>query len=226
MKPALHKLLLAALIMASGCDQPTHLPVGSVNTDFIEWMKTMTKIKVTYSGMTNLHSYLKQGVIDPGTTTDYWYPREMEFSNWDSSYTISWQDSVFETRSCFVFRQIDPPFTLSSDCGTTTMIRGIYHSSSRTVSDIYCMFRSYHASDQNNYQEQDATMILPAIDIESVGDDSLSFSLKNWNPGSLRIDYNYDEEAYTTYIRQMHLAGFDSSAADYPNSCRVVLSMK
>ncbi|MFI5263017.1 MAG: hypothetical protein ACHQM6_00720 [Candidatus Kapaibacterium sp.] len=227
MKPTIIKVLIAGLLIGSGCDQVLPVPAGSGSSDFLAWMQTMTKIRVSYSGLIDLQYSLKQSTIDPGNNSDVWMPRELAFSNWDSTYTISWQDSQFQTRSCFVFRQIDPTFTLSSDCGTQSLIRGVYHASAKNISDLICMFENYHGgSDPNNYQEQDASLNAPIIDMDTFGDDSIVFTMKSWEAGSLAIGYNYDERAPGNYSKQMHLNTFDVTGASYPNVCRVVFSTK
>ncbi len=187
----------------------------------------MSKVRVEYTGMTSLRSYLKQGSIDPGNSSDLWLLREMDFKNTDSLYTLSWQDSEFQAKSCFVFSQADPHFVLSNDCGDQTLIRGIYHNSAKSISSLVCLFKKYNpGADQNSFLAQNATLAVPFIDLESIGDDSVSFTVKNWAIGSLSLGYSYDEQAYGTYFRQMQLSGYDTLGMQYPEVCRVVFYTK
>ncbi|MEP7234912.1 MAG: hypothetical protein ABI778_06420 [Ignavibacteriota bacterium] len=228
MKLTLTPVILFALFVYSGCDQPTHPATGGTTDGaMLAWVQTMTKVKVTYSGNTNIHSYLKQGTRDPGNTADVWFPREMEFSNWDSTYTINWQGSQFQTKSCFVFRQINPSFTLSSGCGDQSIIRGTFDAQNNSISNIYCAFSHYQAGiDPMDYREQDASLLIPEIKMSSYGEDSIEFTVQDWKPGSISMGYNYNETAYTTFLKELHLRSYDTTGTEYPNVCRVVFYSK
>ncbi len=224
MKPTLIKAFFLGVLLCIGCENPTNIPRGgSGSYDYLSWIQTMNKVRVTYSGMTNLHGHLKQSALDGGNDQDFWQPREMEFRNTDSTYTLAWQDSQFSTHSCFVFRQIDPSFNLSNDCGDVSTVRGVYHPATKSISDLWCTFQRYNpGADINSYVAQVASLAAPEIELESYGDDSVSFAVKSWLPGSVAMGYSYDERSYGTYSRQMQIIGYDTLGTQYPQACRVV----
>src|SRR5258708_3879335 len=164
MKPTLVKALVFALLCCTGCDQLLKPPPDPGSSDFTGWLQSMTKVKVMYSGAIDIHTYLKQGSLDPGNTSDNWFPCELEFSNVDSTFFLTWQDSSFTTKSCSAFREIDPSFGLADACGDQSLLRGVYHSQSNSISNVLGMLQSYHgSSDPNNYQEQSASLACPLL---------------------------------------------------------------
>ena len=183
----------------------------------------MNKVRVIYSGLTNVHSHIKQGSLDSGVDQDLWLPRGMKFTNTDSTYTLAWQDSEFTTHSCFVFRQVDPFTLLSGGCGDVSTVRGVYHNATRQISDLLCTFQKYDpGADINSYLDQTGSLTAPKIELESFTDDSVSFAVKNWLPGAIAMGYSYDERSYGTYSRQMQLVAYDTLGIQYPQACRVV----
>ena len=227
MRTTLTKAFLFGLLGCAGCDQVLTVPTGPGGGNFLPWLQTMNNVRVTYTGATNVHTFLKQGSLDGGNTSDVWLTRDLEFENRDSNYTLVWQDSQFSTKSCIVFRQKDPFYIFSSDCGDQSLIRGMYHSGANSISNLLCMFQNYHGgTDPNNYQEQGASIVVPSLELDSFGDDSVSFSVKNWKDGSISLAYNYDERAYGTYIKQRQLTAYDTLGTQYPQVCRLVFYKK
>src|SRR5207247_568149 len=137
-----------------GCDAPILSPtVGEY--DYLPDLQAMKRISVRFSANTLHHSFIKQGELDPGVTSDIWLPREQIYQNADSLYTIEWKDSVFQTNACFLYRQIDPIFGISYGCSENSYIRGIYHSGSRSVSNLICFFqRCDNCQDPDNYKAE------------------------------------------------------------------------
>ena len=183
---------------------------------------------MTYTGETLHHTFLKQGVLDGGNTSDLWLMRQYIFENRDSTYPLVWQDSQFSTQPCFTLELIDtslidPLFTIASDCSPNSFIRGVYHNGSRRISDLLCQFQKCEGcQDPNNYKAQNAYLKAPNFDLDAFSDDSVSFSIKNWKSGALSIGYNDDEVSYSTYIRQIQLMGFDTLGKDAPLVCKIV----
>ncbi len=224
MKSALLRSFLLIFLAGAGCDQPLIEPVGAgSSSNFLPWLQTMNKIRVTYTGETDVHSFVKQGTLDPGNTSDLWLTRDLEFENADSTYTLNWQDSQFQTKACFTFRQSDPSFVFSSDCGDQSLIRGVFHAGSNSVTSLECSFQKYIGiTDPNNYQTQTGTLFAPELDPDSFTDDSISFTIKNWKAGSISLGYSYDERAERTYIKQRQLTGYDTLGVQSPQICRLV----
>jgi hypothetical protein len=221
--PTKVRALLIGLLLCSGCDNPAVVPAGGGGSDYLPYLQSMTKVSVTFTGQTLHHAYLKQGCLDPGNTSDLWLIRQHEYQNRDSAYTIIWQDSFFSTKACFILRQLDPSFTIASDCGDNSLIRGVYHSGTKSISDLLCLFQKCEGfQDPANYKAQSAFLKAPSIELEALSYDSVSFVIKNWGAESLSIGYNNDELSFSTYIRQIRMTAFDSLGKTYPPVCRAV----
>ena len=220
------KTFLLGLLLCFGCDNPTTLPIAGVGgNDYLSYLQTMKKVRVDFTGNTLLHFYTKQGSRDGGSSLDWWLVRQFEFQNRDSTYLLVWQDSEFSTHACFALREVDVPYTFASGCADASLIRGIYHSGTQTISDLLCMFQSLiGGTDPKNYQSQNASLQTSPMDFETASEDSVSFILRNFSAGSIRPAYNDDEVWTGTYIKQIQLNAFDTLGKDYPSFCRIVFS--
>src|SRR5947209_5067024 len=117
--------LLTIAFLFSGCDYNPALVNTAVPENDLPYLQTFKKLKVSFSAGMLQHSFVKQGVIDPGVTHDIWLPRELLFENQDSLYTIAWNDSVFQTKACLTYAQIDPYFGISYGCGDRSFVLGV-----------------------------------------------------------------------------------------------------
>jgi hypothetical protein len=218
--------ILFGFLIFAGCDQPVRTPTGAAGNDFQSVLQSMSKVRVTYSGMTDLHTSLKQSSIDPGAVSDLWMPRKFVYENTDSAYTITWQDSQFSTKACFLFGQLDPWYELASDCGTETLIRGTCNNSTLSLSSLVCEIKALTSFGQGNFQTESASLTAPTLELEKIADDSVSFVVKNFTPGSVALGYWYKEVEFVTFIREMQLSAYDTLGVQYPQACRVVFYPK
>ena len=225
MRISFSRAFLFCILIFQGCETPATAPIGSSGFDYLPYLQTMNKIRVQYIGQTLLHYYTKQGTRDSGTDLDWWLVRQFEFQNTDTTYTLEWQDSLFTTRCCFAMQEVDVPYTFESGCSSSSLIRGVYNSTTKTVSNLLCMFQSLMGgTDPNNYQAQNASLQTAPLDFETASDDSVSFTIRNWSAGAVRPAYNDDELWTGTYIKKIQLLAFDTLARAYPPLCRIVFS--
>lgn len=123
----------------------------------------------------------------------------------------------------FYSSSFDPSFTIASDCGDNSLIRGVYHSGTKLISDLLCLFQKCEGcQDPGNYKAQSAFLKTPGMELEALSEDSVSFIIKNWDAGAVSIGFNNDEISYSTYIRQIRMTAFDTVGKDYPPVCRAV----
>jgi hypothetical protein len=223
MRASLTHAFILGILVCSGCDNPVAEPVGSGANGYLPYLQTMNTVRVEYIGQTLLHYYTKQGLRDSGSSQDWWLVRQFEFQNRDSGYIIKWQDSQFTTRACFAMREVDVQYTFESGCGNQSLIRGIYHGNTQTISDLLCMFQGLiGGTDPNNFQSQNASLQTASMEFETASEDSVSFIVRNWSVGSVRPAYN-DNEVWTgTYLEKIQLTSFDTLGKQYPPVCRVV----
>jgi len=187
MRPSLFQVSLFGILFLAGCNNPVTLPVGSGANGYLPYLQTMNNVRVEYIGETLLHYYTKQGTRDLGSSQDLWLVRQFEFQNRDSAYAIKWQDSQFSSRTCFALREVDASYTIESGCADQSLIRGVYHSNTQTISDLLCMFQGLiGGTDPNNFQSQNASLQSAPLDFETASEDSISFIVRNWSIGSVR----------------------------------------
>ncbi len=224
MRTTVFKLFLIGILLTSGCDNPSMTSLGgSSGSDYLSYLQTMNYVRVTYTGETLHHTFLKQGSLDGGNTSDLWLVRQHVFENRDSTHPLVWKDSQFSAQACFTLELVDPSFNIASGCSTQSLIRGVFHSSQKTVSDLLCQFQECEGcQDPNNYRAQNAYLKAQNLELESFSQDSIAFILKGWTGGSFAIGYNDDEVSYTTYLKQIQLTAFDTLGNNFSSVCRVV----
>src|SRR2546423_96898 len=132
---------LFLLLLCAGCDDRAVIPTGISGSDFLPYLQGMNKISVSFTAATLHHTFLKQGSLDAGWNSYIWLIRQHVYENRDSAYTLLWEDSSFSSKACFFLRQTDPSFIIASDCGDRSLIRGIYHNGTHSVTDLLCMFQ-------------------------------------------------------------------------------------
>jgi hypothetical protein len=219
----LYPLLFAVLL---GCQSENMAyPVSAGDFDYLSYLKSLNKVRVEYIAKTVHHSFVKQGVLDPGADLYLTYVREYSFANLDSTYEIEWQDSLFTTRACFKLREIEPPGVEEKQCSTNSIARGVFHNHTMSISDILCAYQQFGGSGQD-YSYFYTSFRTPTIMLDSLFEDSVTFVIKNPLADSTILSYSIDEQAYGTYIRQENLVNSDSLRSSYPRVCRVVFYKK
>ncbi|MDP4220782.1 MAG: hypothetical protein Q8916_05965 [Bacteroidota bacterium] len=219
--PIISIILLGSLL--GGCDTPTTTPFhGGQDYDYLSWLQSMTKIRVSFTAQTLLQTYLKQGTLDHGNKTDQWLLREEDYEKSDSIISIVWQDSAFSARGSFAFRELDPSFAIEGDDGNNSVMSGTFHQSTKTISDLLCIFQKCEGcQDPNNYISDYAFIKTSNVGLESLSEDSISFVMTG-GEGAGALGFAHDEVSYTTYIKQIKMTAFDTLGTVSPPVCRVV----
>lgn len=222
-----HIFLLFSLSILVGCDDPggTSQKYDGGNYSLSEYLRTMKKVKVTYIAGTNHHYVVDQGSLDNGSATDIWFTRQYQFTNSDSAYSLSWQDSTFSTRACFSLHVIDGRYLLESGCDNNSLIRGSVDDATKTITGLLCLYRSLDGKfDPTTYKTIDASLTSERFVLDSLFEDSIIFVATDYLSTSL--SYKSEEVAYSTYKKISELTEVDEAGVITKPQCRLVFSLK
>jgi hypothetical protein len=231
MKSSVFIILLLATVFAFGCDDPMRPGLGGVGgTDMTGILKPMTKVKVSFIATTLLHVDFRQGGLDPGSEQDQWAERVYLFHNFDPSYTIGWDDSVFTIRACYSIINLTTGGGLEdSRCDDQSLIRGTCGHGSPTVNDLTCFvshlegYAPGQPPDPDNYRLSYINLTIPKLTLEAVYDDSVSYVISDaatWRAAS--FSYSLDERWYSTFNKKLNVTQFDTLGAVSQPVCRLV----
>lgn len=230
MRSRVYPCILLLAVLWIGCEDRIPIATGpGGGADISSYLRPMTHARVEFRATTLLHVYSKQGSLDPGSNQDQWAERLYDFENYDSSYSIDWQDSVFSMRSCYRVVNLSTGGIEDTRCSGQSLIRGSCGQSNQEIHDLTCFVSDLEGAspgqlpDDNNYRQSYTNLSVPTMTLETVYDDSVSFIVNDESQWQ-RVGFSYadDERWYGTYITKLHVPQWDTLGVQTKPTCRIV----
>ncbi|MBS1902766.1 MAG: hypothetical protein JSS75_03595 [Bacteroidetes bacterium] len=223
-------MIAAISLLAAGCDNTIVGSSGPVGADLVSYLRPMTKVRVYMTASTLVRYGVIQSSFDPGASNDIWSERLYRFENYDTSYSIDWQDSEFSMKSCYrILNLTTGGGSEDTYCSDRSLIRGTCGSASGGVSDLTCFVSvlagssSSQSPDPDNYRMSYLSIRVPKLSLEAIHDDSVSFVMNDPNLWrSVGLSYSDSERWDGSYSKNVTLLQFDTLGIQTTPQCRVV----
>jgi hypothetical protein len=188
-------IVLLSLGLLAGCEENPQAPFDPEG-ELLPYLSMMRYVTVSFQAYTRHYRMERQSALDPGHTTYFEGHRNYWFTNSDTTFVISWQDSGFTTKAMFGVRQYTPyPLENRYRQQSSSTVAGFFDPVKRTLRDVRCSFRFAETTSPTEFRFTNASLSINDMDRGAVTEDSVEFIASGSNLQAV-VGLGYNAEEY------------------------------